>query len=102
MKLETWKKLRREVFLDKICFSEFPPNIIHIPLIDVRWKGMRFIEFLLNSGVPLEDIEINDWNTTLVPRIWVLGKEYFRFPSSERTRKLALEAYRRRKQKLGS
>lgn len=84
---ETWNEFRTEFFLRKL----FPTrhNACYDFLVPKRLQAIQFIENLLKNGVSLEQIDINDWNCTTLPKIFVGSGQYTRFAKNDY--KLALK-----------
>lgn len=69
-------------------------------------QAVDMIAHLLRQGVPLSDINTNDWQSSLHINVYVRGIKYRRFTAKDHRRALADYAartavsYRRRKQRV--
>lgn len=83
---ETWKEFKAETYLrllDPQKYNEGPY------LNSLYARGIKFIENLLRHKVPLDQINLNDWNANSAPGIYVGIRKYSRLAKNDY--KLALK-----------
>ena len=98
MTKETWKDFRTEVYLRRLNpgSSEGPYNIKEMLWqgawthhTKVWWRAVKFIEKLLENGISLDDIDINDFESAWPCRVYVGNRSYIRLAPNDY--KLALK-----------
>lgn len=87
MTKETWS-----AFKSQACLLKFWPVKNHgfaRNWSERSWRAIKFIKNLLKRGVSLDQIDINDWNSSSYPRVYVGNKRYYRLAKNDY--KLALK-----------
>lgn len=85
MTKETWINFRTDVYLRRLNIEDKARG----PLIGwshhtvVWWRAVQFIEKLLKSNVPLEQIDINDFESSWPCRVYVGNRSYTRFAPND-------------------
>lgn len=85
MKKETLKKFRNEVYQNE-------NNAINKWLNKKHKKAIEFIDKLLDKGIEIDSININDWNCNLNPSVYLGIRRYSRLAKNDY--KLALRYWK--------
>jgi hypothetical protein len=87
MEKETFKKMKEDLIFYRTKANEPLKTWIG----DYLEKAIRFIGQLRENGIPLSDININDYNCNTEPSVYVGDKRYSRLAKNDY--KLALKSF---------